>query len=107
MTLLILFMILCIFFSLGSGLYYLVKDGGRTRRVVRALAIRIILSFILFIALLISFALGWISPHDLTSVPKESSQSGPVSRLDRFETNFDIIYTVMMQMQKDPICKTG
>jgi len=56
-------MILCILASLGSGLYYLLKDQGRTKRTVKALAIRITLSFILFLGLFIAFSMGWIAPH--------------------------------------------
>ena len=64
-TALIFVMIFFILASLGAGLYYLVKDQGKTRRTVRALSVRIILSFVLFAALLIAFALGWIEPHGL------------------------------------------
>ncbi len=62
---LVFLMILCILSSLGVGLFYLVKDQGKTKRTVRALTIRITLSFILFIALFLAFALGLIEPHPL------------------------------------------
>jgi predicted permease len=58
-------MLFCILASLGAGLYHLVKDQGKTKKTVRALSVRIILSFVLFIALLIAFAMGWIAPHGL------------------------------------------
>lgn len=64
-TMLVFLMILCILSSLGVGLFYLVKDQGKTKRTVRALTIRITLSFILFIALFLAFALGLIEPHPL------------------------------------------
>lgn len=64
-TVLIVVMILLILSSLGSGLYYLVRDRGKTDRTVKALSVRIILSFILFIALFVAFAMGWITPHSL------------------------------------------
>lgn len=54
-----------IFFSLGSALYFLVRDKSESTRVVKALTWRITLSFILFIFLIIAFALGWISPHPI------------------------------------------
>jgi hypothetical protein len=60
-------MIILILASLGSGLYYLVKDQGKTKRTVRALSVRIILSLLLFVALFIAFAMGWIAPHGLSS----------------------------------------
>ena len=52
-----------IFFSLGSALYFLVRDKGNSMRTVKALTWRIALSLILFIMLLIGFAMGWITPH--------------------------------------------
>lgn len=58
-------MIFCIVTSLGTGLYYLVKDAGKTKQTARALLVRIILSLILFIALFVAFAMGWITPHGL------------------------------------------
>lgn len=60
----ILFLIL-IFFSLGSALYFLMQDKSSSVRQVKALTWRIALSCILFILLIIAFALGWISPHPI------------------------------------------
>lgn len=54
-----------IFFSLGSALYYLVQDKGDSDRIVKALTWRIGLSILLFIILIIAFALGWIKPHPI------------------------------------------
>ncbi|HXH54551.1 MAG TPA: twin transmembrane helix small protein [Gammaproteobacteria bacterium] len=64
-TVLIFVMLFCILVSLGASLYYLVTDQGRTKRTVNALSVRIILSFVLFAALLIAFVMGWIAPHGL------------------------------------------
>jgi len=58
-------MIFLILSSLGAGLYYLLHDQGKNKRVVRALTVRITLSIILFIGLFIAFAMGWITPHSL------------------------------------------
>lgn len=58
----VLFLI-SIFFALGSALYYLVTDRGDSTRIVKALTWRIGLSFLLFILLILGFALGWIVPH--------------------------------------------
>lgn len=52
-----------IFFSLGSALFYLVRDQGDSERIVKALTWRIGLSVVLFIILIIAFAMGWIHPH--------------------------------------------
>lgn len=60
----ILFLIL-IFYSLGSALYFLMRDQGSSMRSVKALTWRITLSCILFILLIIAFALGWIAPHPI------------------------------------------
>lgn len=54
-----------IFFSLGSALYYLVRDHGDTSRIVKALTWRIALSCLLFFFLLFFFGMGWITPHSL------------------------------------------
>lgn len=55
-----------IFFSLGSALYFLVKDRGSSVRIVKALTWRIVLSLILFMLLFVAFAIGWITPHSIT-----------------------------------------
>ena len=48
-----------IFASLGSGLYFLVRDRGNTERTVISLTIRVALA----IALLILLAVGFISRY--------------------------------------------
>lgn len=54
-----------IFFSLASALYFLVHDKGESDRIVKALTWRIGLSLVLFILLIIAFAMGWIHPHSI------------------------------------------
>ena len=52
--------------SLGSALFHLVHDRkGETKRMVRALTVRISLSVALFILLFVAYAAGWIEPHGL------------------------------------------
>ncbi len=58
----IIFFLLVILYSLGSGLFFLVKDRSQSDRVVRALTWRVGLSMGLFILLLIAIFLGWITP---------------------------------------------
>ncbi|MBA3661236.1 MAG: twin transmembrane helix small protein [Gammaproteobacteria bacterium] len=58
-------MLVFIFFSLGSALFYLVRDQGFSERTVKALTWRIGLSLLLFILLFVAFALGWIQPHSI------------------------------------------
>jgi hypothetical protein len=59
----IILLLVAVFFSLVSALYYLVKDQGKTDRIVKALTWRIGLSLLLFVLLFIAFALGWITPR--------------------------------------------
>ncbi len=59
----IILFLLAIFFSLGSALYYLMRDQGKSDRIVKALSWRIGLSLLLFVLLFIAFALGWITPR--------------------------------------------
>jgi hypothetical protein len=59
----ILLVLLVILGSLGSGLYYMIKDRGQTDRVAKALTWRIGLSLTLFLLLFILFATGIIEPH--------------------------------------------
>jgi ABC-type amino acid transport system permease subunit len=50
--------------SMGSALFHLVHDRkGETKKMVRALTVRISLSVALFILLFIAYALGLIEPH--------------------------------------------
>ncbi len=54
-----------ILFSLGSALFYLMRDQGRSRRTVQALTVRIGLSVALFLFVLLAHALGWIEATGL------------------------------------------
>ena len=54
---------LIILFALGSSLYFLVHDEGKSNRTVKALTWRIGLSLALFLFLFVAFSLGWIQPH--------------------------------------------
>jgi hypothetical protein len=61
-------LVLGIFFliilSLVSAMVHLVHDyRGESRRMVRALSIRIGLSIALFIVLWMTWKMGWIEPH--------------------------------------------
>ena len=54
-----------ILMSLGSALFYLVRDKGTTNRTVKALTIRVALSITLFIVLMASYYFGLIPGHKL------------------------------------------
>ncbi len=60
---LVVVVLLAILVSLGSGLFYLIKDKGDSTRTVKALTFRIGLSIALFLLLLLAFSLGLIEPH--------------------------------------------
>ena len=52
--------------SLGSALWFMMRDGqdGRpkTSNMARALALRVGLSILLFLCILVAWKLGWIQP---------------------------------------------
>ncbi len=62
---LIIIIFIAIFYAMGSSLYYLMKDGGQSQRMAKALFWRLGLSLFLFLFLMIAFLLGWIHPHPI------------------------------------------
>jgi len=65
-------LVLLIFFgivlSLVSAMLHLVHDyKGESRRMVRALSVRIGLSILLFIVLWAGWKMGWMEPHTVRS----------------------------------------
>lgn len=62
---LIVLMLLAIVASLGSALFHLSRSGGDSRRMFRALALRVGLSVGLFILLMAAWSLGLITPHGM------------------------------------------
>ncbi|HLB16950.1 MAG TPA: twin transmembrane helix small protein [Burkholderiales bacterium] len=65
MRILVLAIIALILISLGSALFFLVRDKGQSTRTVKALAVRVALSIALFLLLMIGYKLGFI-PGRLT-----------------------------------------
>jgi len=63
----IIIMLFAIFASLGSALYFLLKNHGDPTRIIKALTVRIIISIVLFILLMLAFFFGLITPHGVTS----------------------------------------
>ena len=61
--LLILVCFLAIVLSLGSALVHLVRDRGESKKLARALTIRVGLSVLLFLFLIAAWLLGWIQPR--------------------------------------------
>ncbi len=54
-----------ILLSLASGVVFLARDNGKSRRVVASLTFRIVLSFTLIGLLIVGYYTGAISPHAL------------------------------------------
>ncbi len=48
--------------SLGSALFFLMRDKGKSNRTVQALAFRVGFSIALFLLILIAYHFGWIHP---------------------------------------------
>lgn len=61
----IISLLLFVLISLGQALMYLIKDDGRSDRVVKALTWRIGVSVLIFILLLLGSVFGLIQPHGL------------------------------------------
>ena len=49
--------------SMGSALFFLIKDKGQSDRTLKALTVRIAVSVALFALLFVLWWLGLISPH--------------------------------------------
>lgn len=62
MKILVAIAFILIIASLGSALFFLMRDKGRSNRTVQALAMRVGLSIALFLFLLFSYHMGWIAP---------------------------------------------
>jgi len=63
--LLILLCLLGILISLGSGMFHLVNDKSRSKKMVNVLTIRVALSVALFLLLLLAWSQGLLQPHGL------------------------------------------
>jgi Protein of unknown function (DUF2909) len=61
MRIIVILFIIVILGSLGSALYYMVKDRGTTERTAKALTVRIALSITLFLLLMLGFHFGLIT----------------------------------------------
>lgn len=63
MKIIVALILVAVLASLASAMVFLVKDGGKTRRTVRALTVRISLSVLLFLFLLFGYWMGWFVPN--------------------------------------------
>ena len=55
-------LLLLVLLSLFSGLYFMYKDKGNSKRVVTALTIRVALSITIIVIVIASYLLGLIPP---------------------------------------------
>ena len=61
--LVVILLLLGVLASLFSGLFFVYRDGGKGRRAVKALTLRIALSIALFVLLMLGYRLGWIAGY--------------------------------------------
>lgn len=61
MRIVIILFIVVILGSLGSALYYMIRDRGTTERTAKALTLRVALSVTLFLLLMLGFHFGLIT----------------------------------------------
>ena len=65
MRIIVLVAFVLILGSLFSGLYFVMKDKGKSNRAVNALTFRIGFSILLFLFILLSYRMGWIHPSGI------------------------------------------
>ncbi|MCL1476605.1 twin transmembrane helix small protein [Marinobacter sp. M3C] len=57
----IVVLLLAVIASLFSGLFFLIRDGGKTNRVINSLALRVALSVLLLLVILLSLWQGGLT----------------------------------------------
>lgn len=62
---LVILLLLSVFVSLFSGLFYLVRDKGQSNNTLKSLSLRIAISLALFLILFLGLASGLIKPHGI------------------------------------------
>lgn len=71
--LIIIAILILVIASMGSALFFMVKDKGQSRRTVTALSWRIGLSILAFLLLWIAYLAGWIQPHGILPPQPENT----------------------------------
>jgi hypothetical protein len=61
----VILVLVCIIGLLFSALFFMFKDKGDSKRMVRALTWRVALSVSLFLLLMVGFYFGWIGKEGL------------------------------------------
>jgi TRAP-type C4-dicarboxylate transport system permease large subunit len=62
MKILLVVLLCMVLISLFSGLYFMYKDKGKSRRVVNALTIRIGLSMLIIVVVIVGYFSGMLPP---------------------------------------------
>ena len=65
MRIVVIAFLVIILLSLGSAMFYLIRDKGRSDRTVKALTVRVALSVILFLLLMLGHYFGIIPQSGL------------------------------------------
>ena len=60
MKIILVVLLMLVVISLFSGLYFMYRDKGKSRRTVIALTIRVALSLTIFAIIIVGFFMGWI-----------------------------------------------
>jgi len=71
----IVVLLIIILLSLASGLFFLIRDKGESKRTVQSLTFRIVLSIALFVLLFVGYATGLLRPHPIS--PAETNKALP------------------------------
>jgi len=61
LKILIVALLMAVVVSLFSGLFFLIRDGGQTNRVINSLALRVALSVLLLLVILLSLWQGGLT----------------------------------------------
>jgi hypothetical protein len=60
MKIAIIVLLLLVLVSLFSGLFFMYRDKGQTKRTVHALTLRIAISLVTFAFIMLGFYMGWL-----------------------------------------------
>jgi hypothetical protein len=60
MKIILVVLLMLVVISLFSGLYFMYRDKGKSRRTVIALTIRVALSVTIFAIIIVGYFMGWI-----------------------------------------------
>jgi hypothetical protein len=65
MKIVVIILLLCAVGSLGSGLFFLLRDKGNSDRTVKALTVRVAISITIFVLLMAGYYFGIIPEQGL------------------------------------------